>query len=457
MFEKLIPLINLSLALGLSQPIYSQQINYDFSMLSMTEDQPKNNEVTPEPSSPLTQEQILAAKWAASLELQNSWLEGKQGYDAFLDAYPVLNEDSYKLYEQVFADFYDNYWAEIPSNLFDVTFENSWAEYAGGGHETGNGGDGVVCTQNGSTNYMTYDMWEIKNRLNFGEFHPINLENKKLKDMVHLAILNLATQIDFNRDLDDLMKFSAHLIDQIPASFVFWDSIGRKDGVDDQGNSTSFLTASNCYETGLAVYFDQVQALAINHDFFNRLELLDKAVLIVHETLYKYFRAKFFDNNKNYSGSIRILTNCAFAEGQICQYLQPFSPLKESSKRKAYCHTNDMDFFVELGTNPFNLHEPIWIFRFIKFSSAHVPVRQLISFPYESISFKQNPILNYQSIINFSDRNAHYFTHSGLISLIDEPILSFALQVQMVSNPSGELLLGMIGKEVEKPACWSLN
>jgi hypothetical protein len=179
------------------------------------------------------------------------------------------------------------------------------------GHETGNGGGGVVCDGE-ARRVELLDLWEGK------ALKGLVVEEKATPV---LAQIDRAIDIFRQAGLVHLSERTGALAREMYNAFT---TLGRGRlpngiAVAPPTDALNRFIPRGCRLEGIALYNDRFSTLDIDGQLFDELTPTSQAALFVHEGLYKYLREEFSENDSTVA---RNFVACAFSESS-CPELSP--------------------------------------------------------------------------------------------------------------------------------------
>ena len=170
------------------------------------------------------------------------------------------------------------------------------------GHESGNGGGGMVCREKQPISVKLLDFWEAEALKGI----EIRRTSASVYDQIQDAIQALTAQgqggLVPNRHALDKLYYHVEVEHKgfLPPSV----------GIAPPSDALNSFIAKGCGLEGIALYDDEYNTLDLDRELYDALGSTDRAGLFIHEAIYKRLRDVFHVPDSRVA---RNLTACAFS------------------------------------------------------------------------------------------------------------------------------------------------
>ena len=172
------------------------------------------------------------------------------------------------------------------------------------GHESGNGGGGMVCRKNGALEVELLDYWEAEAlkglKIQRGSSIPALLQ----RGVNNLIAMNPGTEMSSWVRIDSL-----DLFDRVQRLGDRWVQPGV--GIEPPRDALHKYKKKGCDVEGVALYDDLHRSIEVDRELYESMSATHQAGLFFHEAVYIYLRKKYLVSD---SVAARNITACAMAE-----------------------------------------------------------------------------------------------------------------------------------------------
>ncbi len=166
-----------------------------------------------------------------------------------------------------------------------LTFLNAFAQHEGGG-VIGGGGDGIVCRE--GEEIISVELLDIYEGRILHNRHYDSMESMTVAGALNRAAAKLYSYSDQSSEAN------ATLFRSMLSKFHFLPSGTRLEPINDSGH---IFIPPNCKIEQVANFYNPEKIFVVS-DFYNKMDVLNKAALVVHETLYWFERLNKVENSR---------------------------------------------------------------------------------------------------------------------------------------------------------------
>jgi hypothetical protein len=244
------------------------------------------------------------------------------------------------------------------------------------GHETGNGGGGLVCASGTTARVDLLDFWEgeVLRKLQIPQL-DVNLDGALFKA---LAVYDRSG----HHDLAESIHQRAVLIRE-----KIGDGSGLPAGVQvaPPEDARNIFIEPGCQLVGIATYNDEFDTIDVDRDLYGKLSTTGRAGLIAHEAVYKVLRDEYGATD---SRGARGITACLFAT-EPCPGLSVTDAVPDTGALRCSLEpgesTAETTFYLYFvpgqgGPGP-DIRAPLWRLQFDEVAGLVPPAKTYFNLP----------------------------------------------------------------------------